>query len=973
MIRLTAAIAALALALAASPAGAQGTTGSISGRITDQQGAVVPGVTVEARHRESGFTRTGISDEAGSYHLGALPVGAYLLTADLAGFRRFESPAVEVLVARTSVVNPVMEIGAITDAVTVTLPSLPLAVRSSSVGEVVDINHIQSLPLNGRQFANLAATVPGVGLGFHSDVTKSAQYSPQVSGGNGRNLNYIVDGGDNNDDTVGGLLQMFPLEAIEQFDVITHRFDAEFGRSNGAVLNVVTRSGTNQVRASWFTLFRDDSLNARTTIETIRRLPKQAYSRTQFGGSVGGPLVRNQVHYFAAFERTHQDTRQAVDTFGLFPGEEGVFDVPLRQNLLTAKLTATLGRDHYLALRYATDRNSQPAGVTPFSARSSWATTTNRFNSINLNHNWVLGPAALNEVVVQYADYVSDTPANGTGPAFWFNRSVRAGTNLAAPQRTEQAKWHLRDDITRIATGGGLAHELKAGVNWIHEPRLRVYSGQGLYGIYEIATLDLAGPVQAVTVIGGDTSANLPVDLFGVYAQDTWRVSDRLTLNLGLRWDYVAGMPIDQTGLANFERMQAAGRSGRFAGTILDDFGHEPRRDRDNIQPRFGGVFDLTGDGRNMVRGGWGIYSDFGYINSNALTAAFDVAGGGLEFLATDPNGLRKADGSLFTITDSIEDIRHLNTVAGPPPAGEVVSPILEQPYTRQANVGWARQLGRTMTLTADYVRVDGRDLNLRVRPNVIVNGRRWLSDVGVQPNGSNFRTALSKGTSRYDGLILALRRRMSAGLDMTASYTIARSTSDVGTAYDELNQNLIEDIFDPFSAVQQGPSARTDARHAVTISAIVRGPYGIDVAPLFMYRSATPLHTFEGVDLNRDGMNNERTALAYRYTGFDQRTGVATFEEDGPCETVNCSRRAPFSQLNLRVSRAVRIAGRVRLEAIVEAFNLFNAANPSLPLMVGRLAGGAPNPRFMQPTAYAGDVGQPEQRVGQIGFRLTF
>ena len=207
----------------------------------------------------------------------------------------------------------------------------------------------------------------------------------------------------------------------------------------------------------------------------------------------------------------------------------------------------------------------------------------------------------------------------------------------------------------------------------------------------------------------------------------------------------------------------------------------------------------------------------------------------------------------------------------------------------------------------------------------------------------------------------------------MTASYTIARSTSDVGTAYDELNQNLIEDIFDPFSAVQQGPSARTDARHAVTISAIVRGPYGIDVAPLFMYRSATPLHTFEGVDLNRDGMNNERTALAYRYTGFDQRTGVATFEEDGPCETVNCSRRAPFSQLNLRVSRAVRIAGRVRLEAIVEAFNLFNAANPSLPLMVGRLAGGAPNPRFMQPTAYAGDVGQPEQRVGQIGFRLTF
>jgi hypothetical protein len=796
-----------------------------------------------------------------------------------------------------------------------------------------------------------------------------------VGGGNGRNVNYIVDGGDNNDDTVGGLLQMFPLEAIEQFDVITQRFDAEFGRSNGAVLNVITRSGTNRLAASWFTLFRHQALNARTITEEIRGLPKQDYSRAQFGGSIGGPVVRNRVHYFAAFERTHQDTRQAVDTFGLYPDEEGVFDVPLRQNLFTGKITATLARDHYVALRYAADRNSQPSGVTPFAAPSSWATSRNTFDSLNLNHNWVLGPSALNELVVQYATFVNDVPANGTGPSLWFNRTVRAGTNLGAPQRTEQTKWHLRDDVTRIVSGGGgVAHEFKVGVNWIHEPRLRVYSGQGRFGVYEIATVSRTGPVQTVTVIGGDTTANIPIDMFGAYGQDTWRVNERLTLNLGVRWDYVDGMPLDQRGVRNFDLMQTAGRAGRFAGTLLADFGQEPRGDFDNVQPRLGAVFDLTGDGRDILRGGWGIYTDFGYINSNALTTAFDVAGGGLVFVAVDPTGLKKADGTLFTIDDSIDAIAHLNLVAaGSPPAGEVVSPRLEQPYTYQANVGWMRQVGRATTFTADYVRVDGRDLNMRVRPNVMVDGRPWLSDVGVQPNGSNFRVALSKGTSRYDALILALRRRMSAGLDLTASYTLARATSDVGTAYDEINQNLIENIFDPFGEVQQGPSARTDARHAVTVSAIVRAPYGIDVAPIFLYRSALPLHTFEGVDLNRDGVVNDRTSLAYRYTGLDERTGVATFEPDGPCETVNCSLRAPFSQLNLRVSRAVPLTGRVRLEAIAEVFNLFNAANPALPVTTGRLSGAAPNGQFMQPLMFAGDVGQPEQRVGQIGFRLTF
>ena len=926
----------------------------------------MPGVSVEARNRETGFLRADISDSSGSYHLAALPVGSYDVSADIASFRRFESTAVPVNIGRDVALDIVMQVGALTEAVTVSAPAAQLSPRSSSIGEVVDLERIEALPLNGRQFANLAATVPGVTLGFHSDLTKSAQYTPQISGGNGRNVNYIVDGGDNNDDTVGGLLQMFPLEAIEEFDVITHRFDAEYGRSSGAVLNVVTKSGTNQLRASWFTLFRDEALNARTVSEERNDVAKQDYDRLQFGGSIGGPIVRDQVHYFAAVERTQQDTRQTVNTLGLFPDDDGIFDVPLRQNLVTAKFTATPAATHYVAVRYGGDRNTQPFGASPTAAYSSWATSTNTFQSINLNHNWVLGSSSLNELVVQYSDFTNDVPANGSGPSFRFGRTVFAGTNLGAPQRTDQTKWQVRNDLTRIFTGfGGLAHELRGGVNWIHEPTLRAFAGQGRQGFFDVATLSLTGPVVAVTFVGGNTTANIPIDLFGFYVQDAWRATERLTLNLGVRWDYVDGMPIDQRGLPNFEALQAAGRVGRFAGTVLDDFGQEPRKDTDNIQPRLGAAFDVFGDGRDVVRGGWGIYTDFGYTNSNALTTAFDLAGGGLEFVAADPAGLRRSDGALFHIGDSIETIQHLNTIgAGSPPAGEVVSPLLEQPYTLQGNIGWAHRVSRSIVASADYVRVDGRDLNMRIRPNVLVNGRRFLADVGVQPNSSGFRTALSKGTSRYDGLILALRRRSATGLDFTASYTLARATSDIGTAYDELAQSLIEDISDPFGDTQQGPSARTDSRHNVSVTAIFRAPAAIDLATIVMYRSALPIHTFEGVDLNRDGLVNERTAQAYRYTG----DAAMPFEIDGPCETVNCSRRAPFSQVNMRASRAFSITERARIEAIVEVFNLFNASNPFLPFTTSRASG-----NFMTPQAYAGDVGQPEQRVGQIGFRLTF
>ena len=236
--------------------------------------------------------RTGVTDGEGIYRLSALPVGTYDLVAELQGFSKIESKGIVVNVGQTLDIDMTLKLATVQESVTVNADTPLIETSSSSVGGVVDISRIESLPLNGRQFANLAATIPGVGLGFHSDPTKSSQFSPQIGGGNGRNVNYQIDGGDNNDDTVGGLLQLFPLEAIQEFNFVTQRFKAEYGRSNGGVMNIVTKSGTNNFSGSGFSLFRDKSLNAQThSARRSANATKQDYRRYQFGGSFGGPIV----------------------------------------------------------------------------------------------------------------------------------------------------------------------------------------------------------------------------------------------------------------------------------------------------------------------------------------------------------------------------------------------------------------------------------------------------------------------------------------------------------------------------------------------------------------------------------------------------------------------------------------------------------------------------------------------------------
>lgn len=980
-------IAACALVLASSPASAQQTTGSIQGRITDAQKAAVPGVTVTAKSKTTGFSRSEVSDSEGVYRLNALPVGSYDVHAELAGFAPFDRKDLIVNIGESLDVNIDMRVAGVSENVSVTAESPIVNTNSSSVGGVVDTSKIESLPLNGRQFANLAATIPGVGIGFHSDPTKSTQYSPQIAGGNGRNLNYQIDGGDNNDDTVGGLLQLFPLEAIQEFNLITQRYKAEYGRSNGGVMNIITKSGTNNWQGSFFELFRDTKMNAQTKTEQLNDIDKQKYRRNQFGGSFGGPIVKDKAHFFGAVERTNQDTFQSVSTLGLFPTLDGIYATPYRETLTTVKATTNLNPQQYLSVRYGYNKNNQPYGTDPNVPPNGWGESTNKFNSINLNHNWVLGGAKLNEFIFQYADFANAITANSLDPSQLFPNGVSVGQSVNTPQATQQKKYQFRDDFSWHMAGMGVGHDFKAGVNFINEPRLYLTFNTGTGGyFYRHLDNNVNGPISEVSLNGGSAEANTPMKQYATFLQDDWRVTDKLTVNLGLRYDLVTGMAINQDKNPNFVILQKAGAAGALSGIAgFEDFGKSPAEDKNNWQPRVGLVYDLNGDGKNVFRGGWGRYYDFGYTNANILFAAVNATGigAGTVFSVTNSNGIKNPDGSFFKVTDPVDNIRSQNEIntAQLPFNSHSASPRIKQPYSDQTSFGYSRQIDPVTAVDVDYIHTRGKDLGWRPALNQRdgnPSGPRHYSTLLASYgtfSPASFTIDISNGRSVYDGLNMGLRRRMKNNVQLTAWYSIQRAKGTSGNGADELSTGNIQNHLDPFADVQFGPAGRTDARHRSTISAIIQAPWGISVAPIWRYRSALPVGIREGVDLNQNGANTDIPTEAFAYDGLDSN-GFAKVKSLGACKTINCGRGAALSTFNLRVTKAFPLGGRARVEAIGEVFNLFNALNPSdftVTRYTGTVANKTPDPNFLKPTTFSGDFQQPEQRIGQIGFRFSF
>ena len=603
-----------------------------------------------------------------------------------------------------------------------------------------------------------------------------------------------------------------------------------------------------------------------------------------------------------------------------------------------------------------------------------------------MNHNWVLGGSRLNEFIFQYADFANAITANSLEPFQQFPNGVTVGQNPNTPQITQQRKWQFRDDFSWHAAGmGGLGHDFKAGVNFVNEPHLFITFNTGTGGYaYQHLDNNLNGPISLVTLQGGSAEANIPTKQFATYFQDDWRVTSKLTLNLGIRYDLNTGFALDQSKNPNFAMLDAAGKAGLLSNLPgFEDFGLTPKEDYDNIQPRVGFAYDLSGNGRDLIRAGYGRYFDFGYTNSNILFAAINATGigAGTVFEVNNASGIRNPNGSFFQVADPIQNIQSQNEAGGALPLNRhVASPRIKQPYSDQLSAGWSHQLDSATVLDVDYVRSRGQDIAWRPRLNARHPGDpvRPLRELGIVPSPEDIAIAISRGRSEYDGVSFGVRRRMNHGLQLSAWYSLSKSLSTTGNSGDELDVVNIQNSADPFNDVQLGPSRRSDSRHRVTISAIANVGWGIQVSPIWRYRSGLPVNIIEGVDLNHDGVNDDIPLRAYAFEGVGQPA-----KDIGACTTINCGTGASLSQLNLRVSKTFAVFGQMRIEGIAEVFNLMNAKNPSgfgpatqnrdPRLLINANGTTSPNPLFLQPSTYAGDFQEPEQRVGQLGFRIMF
>jgi hypothetical protein len=949
-----AALLALAWGLSLLPAAhAQATGGNLIGKVLDKSGSPLPGATVTVTQKETGLTRNTVTEADGNFRLPSLPSGTYTVQVELNGFATATTENVTISVATQREINFDLSPSTVSETINV-VAEAPLVQTTPAVGAVIDQKQIENLPLNGRQFANLAVLAPGTTLNYNSDPTKPGQLTVALNGGIGRNVNFIVDGGDNTDDTIGGALQNFNLESVQEFNIQTQQYKAEYGRSSGGVLTVVTKTGTNQLSGAAWGFFRKESLNSETESEKLAGTGKEPYDRKQYGASLGGPIVQDKIHYFATYEKTDRTTSYQVNAPALPSNGESV-ELPFKDELLTAKISDNLSPKQFLQVRYGYQKNTDKYGASSLAAPSSLGTVTNKYSSLLVGHSLQIGSDSLNEIVLQYTKFNNLITADSTDPYLYLPSGAHQGQNINTPQSTNQTKYQYKDDFSFTRTIGGRTNNFKTGFNFINEPTLSGDSTTGTTGQYSYLSESLNSPVTDITFFGGFSGQSTPVKEYSGYFQDDVLVSDRLTVNLGLRYDYNSGLDLDQRSNPIW---QVLSTQTKYNESYLQPFknggGGVLPNDKNNWAPRFGFTYDTTGDGKQLLRGGWGKYYDFPYINATVLFPALAVQSNyGVVYNVTDPNGIKNPDGSFFKPGDPLPPNQLPGLAAIAP--NDVASPNLATPYSRQTSLGYSWQVNDWLGVNVEGVDIAYRDIPFRFRANPIdpTTGERRFPEFG------NFRLWVGDGKADYDGGNFSFRIRATDKLEVLGFYTYSKATGNVLAGADEFRltdvgyepslrsvRDVSVDPLNPLCNACIGP-LNTDARHKLTLSAVYQGPLGVNFNGIFRYHSATPITIYSINDPNGDGFPLDLL----------------------PGGSVNSVRTHSFSQLDFRLSKTFNL-GPVGLELIAEVFNVFNETNPSSYTVVFNSAG---QPTGIKPTAYAGDPLQGEQRLAQLGVRIHF
>jgi hypothetical protein len=981
---------------------AQGST--FNGRVVDNSDAVLPGVTITVTNKATGVVRTTVTNENGQYAMPGLDPGTYLVKSEIPGFQASERDNVNLLVNGTLTIDFKLALAGVNETLTVTGEAPLIEATQSKMAATIQTTELQNLPLVTRTITGMLELLPGASAVASLHRTKDQTGSVSYGGGSGGNVSEWVDGADNRDNHYSGPLMSFTTESLEQFQLSTNQFSAADGRTSGAAVTLVTKSGTNQFHGTAFGYERDKSLTASDYFTAQAGAAKSPFSRQQYGGSIGGPLVHNKMFFFGAIEQQSQTVGTFVPTTlynqiqalvpqlqagnlppgTVNPNHPSDLSVASGLRMYSAKVNDQLNNKQSMAFRFAGQNENRPA-VTWTSSNDNGQPDNMTLSiwSAVVNHNYVLGNKGVNEITGQMNqwNYLADVVDASTG--LHYTRDF-PNVNVLAPQlvfpsvttnagndggsKSFRRVYEAKDELSLLEGNHALkmgvnyenlwhlgllnSNQMMANVTFFDDPLTIINNTNGKYpqgfqtpGIVKDWTQGNGGAENGQGYFA-NTITN--AQQWSGWFQDDWRMNPKLTMNLGVRYDLDLNLMDEKDQPQNATRLVLAAIGNPDAAL--------PKTPRRNISPRVGFAYDMSGDGRRVLRGGAGIYFD----QLNTAMAAGDITSenyrpiNALAALTNTAIGV----GQLATFVFGRDPLPPAPTGRDTLPAnatGQWIDPTLVEPRTYQAHIGYAHALAANTTMSVDYTLSEGRDELRTTNINPLINGQRLLVPQlvagGYAANQfANLMILASNNRSKYDALTFLFQRRMPHAT-LQAHYTFAHAYAFGGSTGNRSGAPAPEVYNQFFAPTEWGPTGQ-DERHRVVATGVFDIPWGLQLSPVMQIASARPYNLTAGVDTNADGTSNDHyiNPATGQEVSFNSARGDATFLVD-----MRATKYFGFGK-----------GGNRKIGIFLEAFNLTNKAN-----FGAAYGGNARAATFETPTGYIPSIGYPRQ--AQLGMRFLF
>ncbi len=1001
---------------------AQNSTGTLLGEVQDARGARIPSASVAISTPDQSIKRQAVSNSRGEFRFEGLLPGTYHVVVSALGFSQ-ASAEVAVRITSAQDILVTLQPAAVTETVNVqgqasSITTEPLNTTSAVHEGVVTSWDLANIPLAARSFANIAYLVPGTEPVEPSDPTKARITAVSFGGTSGLNDTLTVDGGDNSDDYIGGFLQNFSPDALQEFAVQTSQETAEVGRTTTGAVVLSTKSGTNNWHGDFAFFERAAALNARFPIDNPSPEPKQPFSRQNYVGALGGPIVKDKIWTFTSFEMVNEhasvnyspanlaqfNALAQLAQMGLIPNTTSIpvppfVRVPFQDYLALQRFDWAQSEKSHWFLRAAIDSYTTSNGlVQQATLPSTGATEHSNYQNVVLSNQYSFSPSWLGSFVFD-ASYLHGTATRnqylGFALAFPFSSTSKTisgfetyGDNqfvtpiTAFPVLRNQQKYQFKYDVSH--SGG--THAPKFGIDFIHEPVLSgALPGQAetLYILTQNPTYYLSNPAQLTAELNclppfdgancqttstpaGDGSFNQNVQRIGFYAMDSWRVTPNLTVNYGLRWDTTFGL------------FQATGVNQNFNAAVQTIRGLQlplstgvPHDYRHAFAPRLGIAWSPDAIEDLVVRAGIGLY--YNDLAQNGWVGAFQAVNTPSAFQPCTGPG---APGCLP------------GAAAGG--TGSVIDPNYHTPYAMHVSCGvqYAFGPGKKWTSSADFVLEQGMHAYRRYNyvAGFTLSSPLFAPDPTTQMNNVPDITVFkSDNRSSYKALMLHLQGNVSRRFNITANYVLSSANTwgcVLGELFDYVNG--VCNPLNPFAAGDYGPSGE-DVISRFTLGGVVYIPGGFEVTTLTQAETARPITLTTPVDVNGVGdPTNDRAVVNGVQTKLDQFRGT------------------PYIQVDLRVTRPIKVNERWTVSPFVDLFNLFNRNNPGANYVTNIAALSTPvnsltnaqflcpppsgacnvpitNPnQLLQPAGALGDFFGPGTTVGipfaaQLGVRVTF